>query len=72
MLTRSRLAASAATGVVVPLLAVSSALGAAPMSTGPNSSDSPYLMPVAPGVTNTALLSVGDADRQRLPHGRHP
>ena len=37
------------------------ALGAAPMSTGPNSSDSPYLIPVAPGVTNTALLSVGDA-----------
>jgi hypothetical protein len=61
MLTRSRLAASAATGVVAPLLAVSSALGAAPMSTGPNSSDSPYLIPVAPGVTNTALLSVGDA-----------
>jgi hypothetical protein len=61
MPTRSRLAASAATGVVVPLLAVSSALGAAPMSTGPNSSDSPYLIPVAPGVTNTALLSVGDA-----------
>jgi hypothetical protein len=30
------------------------------MSTGPNSSDSPYLIPVAPGVTNTALLSVGD------------
>ena len=60
MLTRSRLAASAATGVVVPLLAVSSALGASPMSTGPSSSDSPYLVPVAPGVTNTALLSVGD------------
>lgn len=61
MLTRSRLAAAASAGVVVPLLAVSSALGASPTSTGPSSSESPYLIPVAPGVTNTALLSVGDA-----------
>jgi hypothetical protein len=61
MRTPSRLAVTAAAGVAIPMLAVSSALGASPTSTGPNSSDSPYLIPVAPGVTNTALLSVGDA-----------
>ena len=31
------------------------------MTTGPSSSQSPYLLPIAPGVTNTSLLTVGDA-----------
>lgn len=61
MTMRSRVLATLTCVALAPTLAVTSAVAAAPLSTGPNSSESPYLLPVSPGVTNTALLTVGDA-----------
>jgi len=62
MTTRSRILATLACTALAPALVATMAVAAAPpLSTGPNSSESPYLLPVAPAVTNTALLSVGDA-----------
>lgn len=58
-----RVLACVAAAALLPLVATSAAQ-AAPSSavrTGPSSSQSPYLLPVAPGVTNTSLLTVGDS-----------
>jgi hypothetical protein len=47
--------------VVVPVSAAN------PVSTGPSSSASPYVVPLAPGVTTRSILTVGDAvDGYRL------
>ena len=61
MTLRSRFIATAACAALAPVLLATSAVAASPVTTGPSSSQSPYLLPVAPGVTNTSLLTVGDA-----------
>ena len=61
MSMRSRLITTAACVALAPTLFASTALAAPGSTRGPSSSQSPYLLPVAPGVMNTALLSVGDA-----------
>ena len=60
MKTRSRLIATLELAALAPEIIATTSAAAATLTTGPNSSESPYLLPVAPGVTNTALLSVGD------------
>lgn len=61
MTLRSRFIATAACAALAPVLLATSAVAASPVTTGPSSSQSPYLLPVAPGVSNTSLLTVGDA-----------
>ena len=61
MSMRSRLITTAACVALAPTLFASTALAAPGSTRGPSSRQSPYLLPVAPGVMNTALLSVGDA-----------
>jgi hypothetical protein len=59
--TNRWLAVSVATAAV-PLAAITApARAAAPVTTGPSSSQSPYLTPSAPGVSLTSLLTVGDS-----------
>ena len=58
---RSRLITTAACVALAPTLFASTALAAPGSTRGPSSRQSPYLLPVAPGVMNTALLSGGDA-----------
>lgn len=61
MLHRKRWLTTAAVAAILPLVATTAAQAApARTATGPSSSQSPYLVPTAPGVTNESLLSVGD------------
>ena len=41
--------------------ASSAAASAAAANTGPSTTTAPYILPVAPGVTTTSILTVGDA-----------
>jgi hypothetical protein len=50
-----------AVGTVAATLVVGSAFAAPGASTGPSSSDSPYLVPHAPGVTVKSVLTTGDS-----------
>ena len=43
------------------ILAATPVMAAGPTSTGPSSSQSPYVVPVAPGVETTSILTVGDS-----------
>lgn len=61
MTMRSRFIATAACAALAPVLLATSAGAASIVTTGPSSTQSPYLLPIAPGVTNTSLLTVGDA-----------
>ncbi|MBK8460100.1 MAG: alkaline phosphatase PhoX [Micropruina sp.] len=55
------LAATVATAAVPMVALTGPAWGAAPITTGPSSSQSPYLTPSAPGVSVTSILTVGDS-----------
>lgn len=61
MTMRSRFIATAVCAALAPALLATPAVAASRVTTGPSSSQSPYLLPIAPGVTNTSLLTVGDA-----------
>lgn len=45
----------------ITLVVVAAGQSAAAQTTGPSSSESPFLLPVAPGVETVSLLTVGDA-----------
>ncbi|SDB88948.1 hypothetical protein GA0111570_106153 [Raineyella antarctica] len=61
MPNRKRWLAVAAVAAALPVVITTAAQAAPQTTTGPSSSQSPYLIPTAPGVTNESLLSVGDA-----------
>ncbi len=58
---------AATCAALVVAVAASPAVAAGPITTGPSSSQSPYVVPVAPGVRTTSILTVGDSvDGYRL------
>ncbi len=65
--TSNRVVRIGACACFAALVAVTPALASGPISTGPSSSQSPYVVPAAPGVQTRSIITVGDAvDGYRL------
>ena len=58
---RAPLGQAAIAAAVMGVMAVAPVSAGGPVSTGPSSSQSPYVLPVAPGVMTRSILTVGDA-----------
>ena len=64
---RAPLARASACAALAGVLVAAPVAAADPVSTGPSSSASPYVVPLAPGVMTRSILTVGDAvDGYRL------
>lgn len=67
LVRRSPLGQAAFAATVAVVMAAAPAAASGPVSTGPSSSQSPYVLPVAPGVMTRSILTVGDdVDGYRL------